>query len=102
MPTVALRQIAEIIEETYRARTAKSATLYEAAKRVMPGGNTRSALYYTPYPTFLQEGHGCRVKDVDQNEYIDFLSNYTSLIHGHAHPTIVRALQEQVLRGTAF
>jgi len=102
MTTVALRQTAEIIEETYRARTAKSATLYEAASTVMPGGNTRSALHYAPYPTFLQEGHGCRVKDVDQNEYIDFLSNYTSLIHGHAHPAIVRALHEQALRGTAF
>jgi glutamate-1-semialdehyde 2,1-aminomutase len=93
------RQTADMIQETYRAHTVTSAKLFEAAKKVMPGGNTRSALYYPPYPTFLKEGQACRVTDVDGN---DFLNNYTSLVHGHAHPKIVQGLQQQVGRGTAF
>jgi glutamate-1-semialdehyde 2,1-aminomutase len=76
--------------------------LFQAAKTVLPGGDTRSVLYFPPYPTFVDHGAGCRVWDVDNNEYLDFLNNYTSLIHGHAHPQIVEAIANQVKRGTAF
>ena len=40
--------------------------------------------------------------DVDGNELIDFNNNFTSLIHGHAEPTITRAVQGQLNSGTAF
>lgn len=39
--------------------------------------------------------------DVDGNPYLDFLGNYTSLVHGHAHPAIVEAIARQASRGTA-
>jgi len=92
----------KIGELAYRARTPTSSQLFEAAKTVLPGGDTRSVLYFPPYPTFVEHGGGCRVRDVDGNEYIDFLNNYTSLIHGHAHPRIVEAVCNQVKRGSAF
>src|SRR5215469_10298205 len=99
---IAQSKILELVETAYRARTPKSSQLFEAAKTVLPEGDTRSVLYFPPYPTFVDHGSGCRVWDVDGNEYIDFLNNYTSLVHGHAHCVIVEAVCNQVKRGTAF
>jgi glutamate-1-semialdehyde 2,1-aminomutase len=99
---IAQPKIGELAETGYRVRTPKSFQLFEAAKTALPGGDTRSVLYFPPYPTFVERGSGCRVWDVDSNEYIDFLNNYTSLVHGHAHPVIVEAVCNQVKRGTAF
>ena len=87
---------------TYALRTPASRALHERASLVMPGGDTRSGTFYPPYPTFMARGEGCELVDVDGNRYVDFLGNYTSLIHGHAEPTISAAISEQVRRGTAL
>ena len=79
-----------------------SAALYERATAVMPGGNTRVTVYMKPYPYYAAQGNGCRLTDVDGVERLDFTNNYNSLIHGHAHPAITAAVQEQLARGTAF
>jgi glutamate-1-semialdehyde 2,1-aminomutase len=68
----------------------------------MPGGSTRTSTWFAPYPVWIREGRGARLTDVDGNDYLDVLNNYTSLIHGHAHPAIVRAIRRQAGRGTAF
>ena len=90
------------LHELYRARTPRSAELFERAARVLPGGSTRTTVYAPPYPPYLAGGDGIRVTDVDGNEYRDFLGNYTSLILGHAHPAVVAAVEAQVRRGSAF
>jgi glutamate-1-semialdehyde 2,1-aminomutase len=87
--------------EVYRSRTPASRALYERAQRVMPGGDTRTGTFFLPYPLFLEGGAGSRVWDADGHEYLDLLSNFTSLIHGHAHPRIVAAITEQAGKGTA-
>ena len=79
-----------------------SAALHERATAVMPGGNTRLTVYMKPYPYYAAFGKGCRLTDVDGVERLDFTNNYNSLIHGHAHPAITDAVQEQLTRGTAF
>src|SRR5690242_14631547 len=89
------------IEDRYRERTRGSGALFERAQRSLPGGDTRSALYFPPYPTYMSRGGGARLYDVDGNDYLDLLNNYTSLVHGHAHPAIVAAITEQAARGTA-
>ena len=99
MGTIADMQAA--LETRYRERTTRSYALYERALHSLPGGDTRNVLFYPPYPTFIDRGSGCRLFDVDGNEYLDFLSNYTSVIHGHAHPRIVAAITEQSAKGTA-
>ena len=58
--------------------------------------------YYPPYPLALARGQGCHVWDVDGNRFTDLLNNYTSLVHGHAHPQIIGAVTEQAPLGTAF
>lgn len=80
----------------------RSAELYEQAKHVMPGGNTRTTVFMAPYPIYAVRGQGARVYDADGRERLDLINNYTSLIHGHAHPEIVRVAKAQLENGTCF
>lgn len=82
--------------------SSQSEALYERAKRVMPGGNTRTTVFQEPYPTYALRGAGERVVDVDGVERVDFLNNYTSLIHGHADPDVISAVTDQLQQGTSF
>ena len=92
----------ETILAWYRDRTPGSASLSERALKVLTGGTTRTSVFFPPYPPYVVQGHGCRVVDQDGVERVDFLNNYTSLILGHAHPAVVKAVGEQVARGSAF
>ena len=92
---------ADVIAD-YRASSPRSAALHETARRVMPGGDTRTVAFHAPYPLVITEGQGCRVQDADGRTYIDLLNNYTSLIHGHAHPAVIAAVSERLPFGTAF
>src|SRR3954449_5624205 len=80
----------------------RSADLFERARTVLPGGNTRTTVFNPPHPLYLESGQGCRITDADGQTRLDFLNNYTSLLHGHCHPDVVAAAQAQVARGTAF
>jgi glutamate-1-semialdehyde 2,1-aminomutase len=88
--------------DDYLARTPRSRQLFERATASLPGGSTRTTVYTAPYPPYVASGDGLRIRDVDGNEYRDFLGNYTSLILGHAHPAVVAAVEAQVRRGSAF
>ena len=94
--------ISRKILDTYRDKTPGSMAHQEKAAGYLPGGDTRSATYFSPYPVYMEKGRGCRLYDVDGNEYIDMLGNYTSLVHGHANPAIVDAIREQAEKGTVF
>src|SRR5579864_2881796 len=89
-------------DQRYPSPSSKSASLHQRAQRVLPGGNTRTTIYRDPYPVYARSGGGSRIFDVDGVERIDFLNNYTALIHGHAHPSIVRAATAAVEHGSAF
>lgn len=88
--------------EAFRLPLSASARLHEDAKKVMPGGNTRTTVHFDPYPAYAGRGQGSVVVDADGDERYDFLNNYTSLIHGHADPDVNAAVIEQLQRGTAF
>ena len=68
----------------------------------MPGGNTRHSTVLAPYPVYVASGSGCCVTDVEGQERIDFLNNYTSLILGHANPQVTQAAQRRMALGAAF
>jgi glutamate-1-semialdehyde 2,1-aminomutase len=68
----------------------------------MPGGNTRTTVFTKPHPLYAVRGEGCRVWDADGVARIDCINNFTSLIHGYAHPAIVKAASEQIAMGSAF
>lgn len=78
--------------------TPASRALWERALGSLPGGNTRTTIFHDPHPVYLTRGDGCRVWDADGVERIDFISNYTSLVHGHCHPAVVEAVQRQASR----
>ena len=86
----------------YRAETSLSRALFERAKRVMPGGNSRHSVALAPYPIYVKSGSGARVTDVDGEERVDFLNNYTSTILGHADPRVMEAIHKHLDAGTAF
>jgi glutamate-1-semialdehyde 2,1-aminomutase len=70
----------------------ESRARYEAAARVMPGGNTRTVLFYEPFPLCIARGAGARLSDVDGHDYIDFLGEFTAGIFGHSNPDIRAAI----------
>jgi glutamate-1-semialdehyde 2,1-aminomutase len=86
----------------YPDPTSRSLQLYDRALSSLPGGNTRTTVYMKPYPIYAARGEGCRVWDVDGNAYIDCINNFTSLIHGHAHPHLIEAATKQLAIGSAF
>lgn len=96
------QEVAKIIIDRYVSRTKRSKANDAKAKRYLPGGDTRSSTYFFPYPTYMDKGEGCYLYDCDGNRYIDFVNNYTSLIHGHAHPAVVEAVSPQLGKGTVF
>jgi|TARA_B110000196_G_scaffold152422_1_gene131284 glutamate-1-semialdehyde 2,1-aminomutase len=86
----------------YREISPLSEQISDRARRVFPGGDTRASAHYGPYPLVMQNASGCQMRDIDGNEVLDFMNNFTSLIHGHAHPDIVEAVQKQVALGSAY
>lgn len=76
----------------FAARNPLSARQYEQAVEVMPGGNTRSVLFYEPFPLAMAKGEGCRLWDADGHEYLDFIAEFSAGIYGHSHPQIRRAI----------
>lgn len=79
-----------------------SARLFERARKVMPGGNTRTTVYVDPFPIYVTHGEGCRVWDADGQEFYDCINNFTAMIHGYAQPEQVAIVTDQLRLGTAF
>ena len=92
----------ERIVSQYKAQTKRSQELFEIASQTLEGGTTRTSVFFSPYPCYAAEGQGCRLTDVDGNVRIDFLNNFTSLMHGHAYPPIVEAVVRQMAKGSAY
>jgi glutamate-1-semialdehyde 2,1-aminomutase len=90
----------ELVE--YAGKTARSRALHEEALAVMPGGNSRSTTFFDPYPFYFSRGQGAHIWDVDGTERIDFNGNYTSLVVGHAHADVVKAVQGVAESGLSF
>ena len=86
----------------YLDQGSKSKRLYDRALSVMPGGNSRHTIVMDPYPAYAQSGQGCRVTDVEGQERIDFINNYTALIRGHSDPDVTAVVSEVIHKGTAF
>ena len=76
--------------------------MYERAHGVFSGGVASSYQLRDPWPIYLERGDGPRVWDVDGNEMYDFHNGFGSMIQGHAHPAIGRAVHERYARGTHF
>jgi glutamate-1-semialdehyde 2,1-aminomutase len=101
--TAVMAEVAwQALVDEYEARTTSSRRAYDDFCAYMPGGTTRSVAHYDPYPVVLESGEGAIVRDVDGNEYIDVLNNYTALVHGHVPAAPRLAAESALAHGTVF
>jgi glutamate-1-semialdehyde 2,1-aminomutase len=83
----------------------RSAALYSRAVKVLPGGvnsPVRAMRSIGRDPLFIAGASGAEITDVDGNTYVDYVCSWGPLIHGHAHPSVLGAVQEAARHGTTF
>ena len=97
-----IKQLIEREEQALNERTKGSGEMYERAQRSLSGGVASSYQLRDPWPIYLERGDGPHVWDVDGNEYYDFHNGFGSMVQGHAHPAIGRAISERYALGTHF
>jgi glutamate-1-semialdehyde 2,1-aminomutase len=90
------------LEEAYRKKTPRSLKLFERGKKVFPDGVTYSIRMLSPYPPYMVEGRGSKIKDVDGNVYTDYWMGHGALFLGHAPPEIMGVVSQQLSKGTHF
>jgi glutamate-1-semialdehyde 2,1-aminomutase len=97
-----IQELAEREEQRLNDRTGASAEMFKRANSVLSAGVASSYQLRDPWPIYLERGDGPKVWDVDGNEMWDFHNGFGSMIQGHAHPAIGRAISERYGRGTHF
>ncbi len=83
----------------------RSASLFERAEKVIPGGVNSPVRAFRAVggdPVFIRRAGGARVYDCDGNSYVDYLSSWGPLILGHAHPAVVEAITRAAADGTSY
>jgi glutamate-1-semialdehyde 2,1-aminomutase len=92
---------------TRRLSVARSLEIYHRARQLIPGTTqlisrrpTRAALGFSPI--YAQSARGCRITDVDGNEFIDWSSAVGPIILGYAHPVVDAAVKAQIDRGSVY
>ena len=83
----------------------RSSELYSRALRVLPGGvnsPVRAMRSIGRDPLFIERGSGAELIDVDGNNYVDYVCSWGPLIHGHAHPAVLKAISTAAAAGTTF
>lgn len=83
----------------------KSEQLFEKAKECIPGGVNSPVRAFGSVgmtPRFIESAGGSRIRDVDGNEYIDYVCSWGPGILGHAHPQVVEAVQRACEKGLSY
>jgi glutamate-1-semialdehyde 2,1-aminomutase len=86
----------------YRTRNPRSEAQWREATAVLPGGNTRSVLFFEPFPLTMVRGQGCRLWDADGHEYLDALGEFSAGLYGHSDPAIRAAIDEALDGGLSL
>ncbi len=86
-------------------RIDQNADLLERAEKLMPAGVSSPVRAYRAVggrPSFIVAGEGCHVRDANGRTYVDLVGSWGPLIAGHAHPSVVAAIERQARLGTSF
>jgi glutamate-1-semialdehyde 2,1-aminomutase len=87
------------------SNTNNSKAEFERARRVIPGGvnsPVRAFKSVGRHPVMIDSASGTKIKDIDGNTYIDFISSWGPLILGHANKDILKAIEDTAKKGTSF
>ncbi|MDQ7905315.1 glutamate-1-semialdehyde 2,1-aminomutase [Phytohabitans sp. ZYX-F-186] len=85
--------------------TPRSDALFDRARAIVPGGVNSPVRAFRAVggtPRFMVRGDGPWLFDADDRRYVDLVCSWGPLIHGHAHPEVVAAVQAAAARGTSF
>ena len=88
--------------ETFERRTPKSAEAHKRNLKRLPLGVASNYRAYDPYPIFVSEAVGSKFRDLDGNEYIDHNMCFGTLMAGHSHPAVVKAVESRLHKGTSY
>jgi glutamate-1-semialdehyde 2,1-aminomutase len=83
----------------------RSEELFDRARGIIPGGVSSPVRAFKAVggsPPFVARADGVRIVDEDGKAYVDYVGSWGPMIHGHAHPAILEAVQEAAARGTSF
>ncbi|MEM2892067.1 MAG: glutamate-1-semialdehyde 2,1-aminomutase [Thermoplasmata archaeon] len=89
-------------EREYVRRTKKSRAHWEKVRKHIPAGVESNVRFFEPYPFYVTRAKGPYLWDLDGNRIIDFALGYGPMILGHNHPAVVRAVKQQVEKGTMY
>ena len=92
----------DLARERYIRNRPESSAAFNLSANFMPGGNTRTVLFHSPFPLRIVSGAGCRVTDADGLEYVNLLGEYTAGLFGHNHPVIRKAIDAALDRGVSL
>ncbi len=88
--------------DTFERRTPKSAEAHKKNLKRLPLGVASNYRAYDPYPIFVSEASGSKFRDLDGNEYIDHNLCFGTLMAGHSHPAVIKAVEGRLHKGTAY
>ena len=83
----------------------KSRREFKRAKRSIPGGVNSPVRAFGSVggiPRFIDSAKGACIRDVDGNEYIDYVGSWGPMILGHSHPKVLKAVRDVMAAGTSF
>ena len=83
----------------------KSTELFERAQKTIPGGVNSPVRAFRSVggtPIFIKKAKGSYIYDADGNKYIDYIASWGPMILGHAHETVVKAIQDRVALSTSY
>ena len=97
-----LESAVDEVTARYAAANPGSRAQYERARESMPGGNTRTGMFYPPFPLAIEKAAGAMLTDVDGHTYTDFVGDFSAGLYGHSHPVIREAVQATLDSGMAY
>lgn len=86
-------------EARFTAANPNGLAQWQRACEALPGGNTRTVLFYSPFPLTMARGEGAYLWDLDGHRYADFLNDFSAGLYGHSHPVIRQAMAEALEAG---
>lgn len=88
------------IVAAFEGKTRRSKARHLEARAVFPSGIVHDSRHMKPHPIYVERAKGSRKRDADGNQYVDYYGGHGSLLLGHAHPSMIKAVNAQISQGT--